>query len=121
MNEVRSWMYRKQIIHGSTQEYVYLIRSHHHGFTKIGVSSDVERRLEEMRCTDWTVYSLYELFTWKPYERWLHRKYIESRMAGEWFCLLPHQIESITSGEDHEEFLSTLRPDTLQYLKTQLR
>lgn len=89
-------IFEKRFQHPATFSWVYLARSKHHALTKIGVASDVDRRLKEMRCTDFTIHCVFKAWAWKPFEKWLHDRYRNSRISGEWFSLSEEDISYIS-------------------------
>jgi hypothetical protein len=68
--------------------YVYLIECS--GYYKIGIASDVERRLAELQTgnpADLTIDTCYEFSNVQAVETVLHQKYSAKRRRGEWFEL----------------------------------
>jgi len=77
-------------------DWVYPIEANIEGLYKIGITSDLERRMKELRPSA----VLMTTRTSKPriVEKNLHKEYQHARLAGaEYFCLLPHEVESITA------------------------
>lgn len=77
-------------------DWVYLIEANIEGLYKIGFTSDLERRMKELRPSA----VLMTIRTSKPriVEKNLHKEYQHARLAGtEYFRLLPHEVESITA------------------------
>lgn len=77
-------------------DWVYLIEANIEGLFKIGITSDLERRMKELRPSA----VLMTIRTSKPriVEKHLHEQFQHARLAGtEYFRLLPHEVESITA------------------------
>lgn len=83
--------------------FIYLIRDKTTGFTKIGISSDPERRLKQLIRQDTLLPHANEfsiLLCWEDYpyiEKVLHEKYSDRRVRGEWFNLSSDDIDTITN------------------------
>jgi hypothetical protein len=80
----------------SEGDWVYLIEANIEGLFKIGITSDLERRMKELRPSA----VLMTIRTSRPriVEKNLHEQYQHTRLAGtEYFRLLPHEVESITA------------------------
>ena len=82
--------------------YVYLIRAGN-GLTKIGISYDIQKRLNMLNTASPVELSL--LFFFEPSnavktEKYLHIKFDKKRVKGEWFNLSDSEIEWIRLNYD---------------------
>ncbi len=76
-----------------TKHYVYLFGSKEHGWYKIGVSINVEKRLKQVSMG--VPFFLERIASWRiPWyvtaeskERMLHKEFADKRRTGEWFAL----------------------------------
>lgn len=83
--------------------YLYLIFNRSTKFTKIGISSDPDRRLREL--TNAGGHELWLLFTIefaegcdisaKFMESYIHKYFAKQRIKGEWFCLSLRHLASL--------------------------
>ena len=76
--------------------YVYLLKPTHHNVFKIGCTTDLDRRLKTFQKT--RNYKLeYVAAIWvddcEELERYMHRKYKQYHLIGEWFVLPPSTVD----------------------------
>jgi len=79
-------------------EYLYLIASDEVGLVKIGFSEDPKRRLNELQLVSAYKLRLHASFIvpvgcGRVFEDLLHRVFSHCRTHGEWFKLLPKELE----------------------------
>jgi hypothetical protein len=71
--------------------YVYLIESYNTQFYKIGISkNDPHKRLKQLataNADELRLITTYESEYYRKLEKWLHRKFSQYRLEGEWFKL----------------------------------
>lgn len=102
--------------------WIYVIRSNVGGLIKIGITTNVERRMGELEPTE--IICLKEVLNPRGIEKELHETYSHSRLSGtEYFDLDEYEIESIKeridgrSGDIDLEEEETVRPALLPYDK----
>lgn len=75
---------------------LYLVQSS--GYTKIGVTNDINNRLKAFRGSsphEVTLHSIYDVYCPYTLEAFLHAKYSSKRVQGEWFTLEDEDITNI--------------------------
>jgi hypothetical protein len=88
---------------------VYLVGiSAQRGLIKIGIATDVRRRVKSLQTS--CPFSVKLVKHWTSSdplasERKLHSKYARHRQTGEWFCLPDHLLEALVSVDDLDKFL----------------
>ena len=76
-------------------DWVYFIEANIEGLFKIGITSDLDRRMKELRPS--AVLTTIRTSRSRIVEKNLHEQYQHARLAGsEYFRLLPHEVASIT-------------------------
>lgn len=75
--------------------YTYLIRCLKNNLVKIGKSSDVKRRLNQIKSEEGQCYMIG--YCDKNIEQQLHRAYKEQNIRGEWFDLSNEMLSKILS------------------------
>ena len=76
-------------------DWVYLIEANIEGLFKIGITSDLDRRMKELRPS--AILTTIRTSRSRTVEKDLHEQYQHARLAGtEYFRLLPHEVERIT-------------------------
>jgi hypothetical protein len=76
-------------------DWVYFIEANIESLFKIGITSDLDRRMKELRPS--AVLTTIRTSRSRIVEKNLHEHYQHARLAGtEYFRLLPHEVESIT-------------------------
>lgn len=77
---------------------VYLMKNHRNGYFKIGISGDVqyrERTLQSEEPEVALIYSSVKTTEAKKIEGYLHEKFREKRLRGEWFHLTVEDVDYI--------------------------
>lgn len=82
------------LINEDTSGYVYFIKSETTGYTKIGISKNINNRLNAIRQTNGELFVWGFLYTddYINIEKGLHVKFKEKRKFGEWFLLERDEI-----------------------------
>lgn len=86
---------------------IYLIQGAETGYTKIGITKDIQRRLKTLQISSPEHLQVAHSFPGTAAEeRSLHRSYQDKRLHGEWFSLSQNDIQAITAcypdGPGHE-------------------
>ena len=81
--------------------FVYLIESIDAGTCKIGITkNDPNKRLKQLSTgndSPLILVSTFKTDNYRKLESWLHRKYSDKRLNGEWFMLSEEDINSFTA------------------------
>ena len=78
--------------------YVYLVKNEHTGLHKIGVSKNVDERVNSLQMTNGVFLEIIDtVFLRRPYtmESFLHLVFIKKRKLGEWFDLSEYDLKEI--------------------------
>lgn len=79
---------------------VYFAQNPHYGWVKIGYSSDVRNRLSALSTgAGCDLHLLRYLDGGRPTERWLHKRFSDLRVKGEWFVFDPEMLTVIPPDE----------------------
>ena len=104
--------------------FVYLMRSGN-GYYKIGVSKDVERRLNDLRRQfpiSIEIIHYFRSYNYISAERFLHEKFSSKRLEYEWFELSAKDVEWITSLQDDDSRLEIPSlSETIKFYKRYLK
>lgn len=80
------------------RRYVYLIRSHETGYYKIGISNDPYKRVAQLQTGSAVKLELIHCFLCEDAEQteaFLHDKFSDKRLMGEWFSLNDSDVKEI--------------------------
>lgn len=87
---------------GVRTSFVYLMRNHRNGFTKIGYSSNPSVREATLQSEEPEVTLMASWPGTRQDEKQLHRQYVEFNIRGEWFQLDSIQTDAIISAHTHQ-------------------
>lgn len=77
--------------------FVYLMKDHTRGFTKIGFTKDVAGRYNQLRTANAGIELIYSFPGTTDTEYKIHQQFIDRWVDGEWFILTDLQVKSIIS------------------------
>ena len=94
-------------------KFVYLIQSQEDGYYKIGVSTNPQKRLKQLKTGNSSELKFIEIYQCEfadKVERTLHRRYAHLRKEGEWFNLsLENEASFIEECKKIEESIRFLK------------
>lgn len=84
----------------AARNMVYFVQSSMTGSVKIGWSADLRARLTALQTgSDSSLYVLRKIQGGRPTERWLHRRFADLNVRGEWFEYCPDMLTVIPPDE----------------------
>lgn len=89
----------KRAIKADAPTYLYLIRNHRNGLTKIGHSRNPSQREKTLQSEEPELEMVFSTPAKPEDEERLHEYFSKNRVRGEWFNLSERQIKAITGGK----------------------